>query len=92
MGRVETKYAKSGGVHIAYQVFGEGEIDLVLVWGFTSHVELNWEHEPAARLLEGLGSFARVITFDRRGSGLSASRQRPSWTVAGRAPAECADG
>jgi pimeloyl-ACP methyl ester carboxylesterase len=70
-GQPETKYAKSGGVHIAYQVFGEGDLDLVLVWGFTSHVELAWEHEPAARLLEGLGSFARVITFDRRGSGLS---------------------
>jgi pimeloyl-ACP methyl ester carboxylesterase len=58
-------------VHIAYQVFGQGELDLVLVPGFTTHVELTWEHEPAARLLEGLGSFARVIAFDRRGSGLS---------------------
>ena len=69
--RPETMYAKSGGVHIAYQVFGEGEIDLVLVPGFTTHIELSWEHEPWARLLEGLGSFARVMTFDRRGSGLS---------------------
>lgn len=69
--RPETKYARSGDVHIAYQVFGEGDLDLVLVWGFTHHVELPWEHEPAARFLEGLGSFARVITFDRRGSGLS---------------------
>ncbi len=71
MGRVETRYAKSGDVHIAYQVFGEGEIDLVVVPGFTTHVELAWEYEPSARLLEGLASFARVITFDRRGSGLS---------------------
>jgi len=71
MGRAETKYAKSGEVHIAYQVFGEGDLDLVLVPGFTTHIELSWEHEPSARLLEGLGSFARVITFDRRGSGLS---------------------
>jgi class 3 adenylate cyclase len=70
-GRPETKYAKSGGVHIAYQVFGEGELDLVLVPGFTTHVELAWEYEPSARFLEGLASFARVITFDRRGSGLS---------------------
>ena len=71
MARPETRYARSGDVHIAYQVFGQGEIDLVLVWGFTSHIELAWEHPPAARLLEGLASFARVITFDRRGSGLS---------------------
>jgi class 3 adenylate cyclase len=69
--RPETKYAKSEGVHIAYQVFGEGEIDLVLVPGFTTHIELAWEYEPSARFLEGLASFARVITFDRRGSGLS---------------------
>jgi pimeloyl-ACP methyl ester carboxylesterase len=69
--RPETKYAKSRDVHIAYQVFGEGELDIVVVPGFTTHVELVWEHEPAARALEGLASFARVITFDRRGSGLS---------------------
>jgi class 3 adenylate cyclase len=68
---VETRYARSGDVHIAYQVFGSGELDLVLVSGFISHLELVWEHEPAARFLEGLGSFARVINFDRRGSGLS---------------------
>jgi class 3 adenylate cyclase len=58
-------------VHIAYQVFGSGELDVVLVNGFTTHVELVWEHEPFARALESLGSFARVINFDRRGSGLS---------------------
>jgi class 3 adenylate cyclase len=58
-------------VHIAYQVFGQGELDLVLVNGFVTHVELVWEHEPARRFLEGLASFARVISFDRRGSGLS---------------------
>ena len=52
-------------------MFGEGELDVVLVPGYTTHVELVWEHEPAARMLEGLASFARVIQFDRRGSGLS---------------------
>jgi pimeloyl-ACP methyl ester carboxylesterase len=67
----ETKYALSGDVHLAYQVFGGGDLDLVLVNGFTTHVELVWEHEPARRFLEGLASFARVINFDRRGSGLS---------------------
>jgi pimeloyl-ACP methyl ester carboxylesterase len=71
MARPETKYAKSGDVHLAYQVFGEGDLDLVVVPGYTSHVELIWEHEPAARALQNLASFARVITFDRRGSGLS---------------------
>jgi class 3 adenylate cyclase len=69
--RPETRYAKSGDVHIAYQVFGEGDLDLVLVPGFTTHVELIWEDEPRARFHEGLAAFARVITFDRRGSGLS---------------------
>src|SRR6476659_4527658 len=69
--RPETRYARSGETHIAYQVFGEGGLDLVLVPGFFTHVELIWEDEPAARFLEGLASFARVISFDRRGSGLS---------------------
>ena len=69
--RPVTRYARSGDVHIAYQVFGEGDLDLVLVPGFTTHVELVWEYEPTARFMEGLAGFARVITFDRRGSGLS---------------------
>ena len=51
----ETKYARSGDVHIAYQVFGEGDLDLVLVTGFVTHVELIWEAEPSARFLEALG-------------------------------------
>ena len=67
----ETKYAQSGDVHIAYQVFGEGELDVVLVPGYITHIELIWEHEPFVRALEALASFARVINFDRRGSGLS---------------------
>jgi class 3 adenylate cyclase len=69
--RPQTRYAKSGDVHIAYQVFGEGELDLVVVGGFTSHLELMWELEQTAHFLEGLASFARVINFDRRGTGLS---------------------
>src|SRR5215211_4863783 len=67
----EIRYARSGDVHIAYQAFGEGPRDLVLVPGFFSHLELVWEHGPAARVFRRLASFARVITFDRRGSGLS---------------------
>src|SRR3954466_13531003 len=71
MRRPETRYARSGDVHIAYQVFGEGELDLVLVNGFVTPVELVWEHEPTARFLERLASFARAITFDPRGFRLS---------------------
>jgi class 3 adenylate cyclase len=52
-------------------VFGSGELDVVLVPGYVTHVELVWEHEPFVRAMERLASYARVITFDRRGSGLS---------------------
>jgi class 3 adenylate cyclase len=73
----ETKYAQSGDVNVAYQVFGEGELDLVLVRGLISHLELAWESEPLARALEAFASFARVIMFDRRGTGLSDPVGRP---------------
>ncbi|TJW78625.1 alpha/beta hydrolase, partial [Neisseria gonorrhoeae] len=62
---------KSGEVHIAYQVFGDGAIDLVFVPGFISHIENYWEHPDLARWLLRLGTFARVIMFDKRGTGLS---------------------
>jgi pimeloyl-ACP methyl ester carboxylesterase len=68
-----TRYAKSGDVHIAYQVFGNGAIDLVFVPGFISHIENYWEHPDLARWLLRLGNFARVIMFDKRGTGLSDS-------------------
>jgi class 3 adenylate cyclase len=67
----KTHYARSGDANIAYQVFGEGEIDLVLIFGFISHVEQSWEEPMLARFLERFGSFARVIIFDKRGQGLS---------------------
>jgi class 3 adenylate cyclase/predicted alpha/beta hydrolase len=66
-----TRYAKSGDVHVAYQVFGSGETDLVFVPGFISHIENYWEHPDLARWLLRLGAFARVIMFDKRGTGLS---------------------
>jgi pimeloyl-ACP methyl ester carboxylesterase len=69
--RPKTRYARSGDCHIAYQEFGSGDLDLVLVSGFVSHIELLWEGEHSARFPEGLGSFARVLNFDRRGTGLS---------------------
>lgn len=68
-----TRYAKSGDVHIAYQVFGNGAIDLVFVPGFISQIENYWEHPDLARWLLRLGNFARVVMFDKRGTGLSDS-------------------
>jgi class 3 adenylate cyclase len=65
------RYARSGDVNIAYQVTGDGPFDLVLVPGFFSHLEIYWEHPELARFLERLGSFARLIRFDKRGTGLS---------------------
>ncbi len=65
------RYARSGEVNIAYQVTGEGPFDLVLVPGFFSHLEIDWEYPPHAHFLERLGSFARLIRFDKRGTGLS---------------------
>ena len=64
-------YARSGEVNIAYQVTGEGPLDLVLVSGFVSHLDDDWQYPSSARLLERLGSFARLIRFDKRGTGLS---------------------
>jgi pimeloyl-ACP methyl ester carboxylesterase len=66
-----TKYARSGDVHIAYQVMGSGPIDLVVVPGWVTHVEYNWEEPLAVRFFERLSSFCRLIMFDKRGTGLS---------------------
>jgi pimeloyl-ACP methyl ester carboxylesterase len=65
------RYAKSGDVNIAYQVTGEGPFDLVLVHGFFSHLEIDWEHPSSRHINERLSSFARLIRFDKRGTGLS---------------------
>src|ERR671927_511434 len=67
----ETRYAKSGEVQIAYQVFGQGTFDLVYVPGFVSNIDLYWDHPTMAHFLSRLGSFCRVIIFDKRGTGLS---------------------
>ena len=66
-----TQYARAGDLSIAYQVIGAGPLDLVLVPGFVSHVEMAWEMPPAVRLAQRLSSFSRLITFDKRGNGLS---------------------
>lgn len=65
------RYAKSGDVNVAFQVTGEGPFDLVLISGFVSHLEYDWQFPASARLLDRLGSFARLIRFDKRGTGLS---------------------
>ena len=67
----EVRYAKSSEVHIAYQVFGNGPVDLVIIPGFISNIEHYWDWPEAARWLKRLGSRARVILFDKRGTGLS---------------------
>jgi pimeloyl-ACP methyl ester carboxylesterase len=67
----ETRYAKSGDVHIAYQVVGEGPFDLVFVPGFVSHVELMWDDPALARFLGRFAAFARLLLLDKRGTGLS---------------------
>ena len=67
----KTKYAKSGDLHIAYQVVGDAPIDLVYVPTSISQVEHLWEEPRIARFFERLSSFVRLILFDRRGSGLS---------------------
>jgi class 3 adenylate cyclase len=67
----KTQYTKSGDLHIAYQVSGAGGLDLVMVPGFVSHLEYGWEHPWAANYFERLGTFSRLIRFDKRGTGLS---------------------
>ena len=71
MGGPETRYARSGDVMIAYQVVGEGPFDVVFAPGTVSHVELYWEAAGVAALLRGVAEHARVLVFDKRGTGLS---------------------
>lgn len=65
------RYASSGDVSIAYQVTGDGPLDLVIAPGFTSHLEFDWEEPRHAAFLERLASFSRLIRLDKRGTGLS---------------------
>src|SRR5262245_10840751 len=67
----ETRYAKSGDYNIAYQVLGEGDLDLLWIPGFVSNVELAWDEPLLARYLNRLARFSRLILFDKRGTGLS---------------------
>src|SRR3954470_6859590 len=97
----DTHYAKSGDVRIAYQVFGQGAFDLVYVPGFVSNIDLYWDYPAMARFLTHLGSFCRVIVFDKRGTGLSDrsvsvptsrsawTRCAPSWTRSAASARRC---
>jgi class 3 adenylate cyclase/alpha-beta hydrolase superfamily lysophospholipase len=67
----ETRYTRSGDVNIAYQVVGEGEVDLLWIPGFAQHIELAWEEPRRRAWLELLAQRYRLITFDKRGTGLS---------------------
>lgn len=67
----DTGYAKSGEFNIAYQVFGDGPLNLVVVFGYISHLDLLWTNPGIVHFMERLGKFARVVLFDKRGVGLS---------------------
>jgi class 3 adenylate cyclase len=73
----ETRYARNGDVRIAYQVVGEGELDLVFVPAFISNIELGWELPDVSAFLTQLASFTRLIQFDRRGNGMSDGASGP---------------
>jgi DNA-binding SARP family transcriptional activator/pimeloyl-ACP methyl ester carboxylesterase len=66
-----TLYVKGSGVHLAYQIHGSGELDILIMPGFVSHVERVWEHPSCRAFLVPLMALGRVIMFDRRGIGLS---------------------
>ena len=72
-----TRYARSGDARIAFQVMGQGPPDVVLITGPASHIDIQWEEPGTVRGLERFASFARVVTFDRRGTGLSDPVDRP---------------
>jgi pimeloyl-ACP methyl ester carboxylesterase len=67
----KVQYAKSGEVHIAFQLFGTGDLNLVLVPGWTSNLDLWWDNPHAAAWLRRMGEYAKIVIFDKRGTGLS---------------------
>ena len=82
----ETQYARSGDISIAYQVMGDGPIDVIVVPGLTSNIEMFHELPGYTATLRRLARFSRVVTFDKRGQGLSdrmtgAPRWSSAWTM-----------
>jgi class 3 adenylate cyclase len=77
----DTRYASIGPDRVAYQVLGEGPRDLVYTWGLWSHLDAPWEDPASARFMRRLASFARLIRFDRRGSGMSDPRPNDGGSI-----------
>lgn len=73
----ETHYAQSGDHHIAYQIYGNGPVDLVWIAGFVTHLEVAWQEPALVEFRNHLASFSRLILFDKRGRGLSDRTARP---------------
>ena len=71
-----TRYVKSDDVHVAYQVIGDGPVDVLWVPGFVSHMEAGWQNPQGAALLRRLSSFCRLILFDKRGTGCPIAARR----------------
>ncbi|HMD79883.1 MAG TPA: LuxR C-terminal-related transcriptional regulator, partial [Anaerolineales bacterium] len=69
--RSPVRYVSNNGIHIAYQIIGDGPVDLLFIHGFLSNLEIAWENAEYTDFFEQLGKFARVILFDKRGMGLS---------------------
>jgi len=67
----ETRYARLGDLHLAYQVLGDGPMDILLLDQWFSHMEAQWDVPPLAALRERLADFGRLVMFDKRGTGLS---------------------
>ena len=73
----DVEYARSGEVAIAYQVFGEGPVDLVFARGFAGDLLTTWEQPPLVRQLQSFAAMARVLMLDKRGTGLSDGFRQP---------------
>ena len=67
----ETRYAANGGLHIAYQLVGDGPVDVVLLTQWFSNIDSQWEVPPLAAFIRRVAAFSRVLSFDKRGTGLS---------------------
>ncbi len=84
--RPQTHYARSGETAIAYQVTGDGPLDLVYIPGFISHIEYEWEDPHWSRYYQRLAAFSRLIRLDKRGTGLSdrsagIATMKSAWTI-----------
>jgi hypothetical protein len=85
----DIKYATSGDLQIAYQVVGDGPVDVALAFDWGSNIELMWEHPQTERFLRRFASYGRLIFFDMRGSGCrilsrTCRRSRSGWTTSAR--------